>query len=82
MSGQGSEYHAGYETTKAHQAEIRGVRAQDRLARQALAAGQGSTPSRLMALLRDARLRLWMTQLGPDAMSESGAPRDHLTALR
>lgn len=81
MSGHGSGYHVGYETTKAYQAEIRTVTAQDRLARQALAARQAGAPSRLAALLRDARMRRWMTKLGLVTMTESGAPRELPTAL-
>ena len=82
MSGQGYGYHVGYETTKAYQAEMRALSAQDRRARQALAARQAGEPSRLAALLRNGRMRRWMTKLGQGTMSESGAPRDLPTAPR
>lgn len=82
MFSQGSGYHVGYETTKASQAELRALRAQDRLARQALAEGQGVAPSRLPALLRDARLHRWITRLGQSAISEPAVSRDLPTAPR
>lgn len=82
MSGQDYKYHVGYETTKAYQAEMRALAAQDRLARRALAAEQACAPSRLAALLRDGRLRRWITKLGPGALSEPGAPHDLPTGQR
>lgn len=82
MSSQDYGYHIGYETPKASQAELRALRAQDRLSSRALVERQAGVPSRLAAMLRDGRLRRWMTKLGPAAMSELGAPRDRPTALR
>lgn len=51
MLDQRRGYHLGYETTKAYQAEMRGVVAQERRARQARAGQNGNSAARLMARL-------------------------------
>lgn len=70
-------HHMDYEMVKAYQAEVRGVAAQDRRARQAQAAQHASSYSRLMALLHhacSACSRLWSTKQA--AQAETGASRD------
>ncbi len=59
MSGRHQGYHQGYEVTMAHQAEMRAVAVQDRLAYPALAERGVSWYARLVALQHDTRLRWW-----------------------
>ena len=80
MSDQGRGYHLGYETTKAYQAEMRGVEAQERCARQAQAAHHASAYARLMALVHHAYSRVWSTKMA--AAAETGASPDVPVVLR
>ena len=64
MSEHRGGYHLGYETAKAYQAEMRGVAAVDRHARQVRSTADVGTSSRLVALLRDARICLPVSWLG------------------
>ena len=59
MYGRHQYYHQGYEGSMAHQAAIRAVAAQDRLACHALAAGHVRWHIRLVARLHALRLRSW-----------------------
>jgi hypothetical protein len=56
MNGQQQGYHLGFELTKAHQAEMRAVAAQDRLALPALTARRGHRQGHLAALVHILRL--------------------------
>jgi hypothetical protein len=73
MFSRGYRYDVSYETTKAYQAEMRDVAAQDRIARQALPTA--GTHLHLAELLRDVRRRLWMIKLGQGATAEARRPR-------
>jgi hypothetical protein len=83
MSDHGRGYHLGYESTKAYQAEMRGVVAQERRARQARAGQPGSSAARLMTRLHrvySACSRRWSTK--PAATAETGASADVPVVLR
>jgi len=58
MSEQGSRYHVGYEMARAHQSELRDVKAQDRLARQTGAARLPEPHPSGAALVRSLGARL------------------------
>ena len=53
------DYHVGYESAKAYQAEMREARAQDRLAGQTRAARPAGAPRSIAALLRRLGSGLW-----------------------
>lgn len=59
MHNQSRTLHTGYESTKSYQAEMRDMRAQDRLARQVRAPRPAGSPRSLTALLRRLSNALW-----------------------